>query len=196
MPASRNTCRLRRRNPRHGGAHRAWVIDLLKEKKRSTRAIGKACLIARAIPAELALAEFAREPLLVTREDVAEQVSEPLSPAEHGTSCLLALGFRCIGSYITGMRGLPSNRPVSSNANRNFSHAEADDGLRKIPNMNGAKNSSETGLGVTGRRRPSRPEAYPSEPSPHRRPKFPNGPAGNASQADIEEEGRSKNVHL
>jgi hypothetical protein len=61
-------------------AHQAWVVDLLKEKKRSTWAIGKACLVTRVISPELALAEFGEEDFARAREDVSEDVPEPREP--------------------------------------------------------------------------------------------------------------------
>ena len=72
-------------------AHRAWVVDLLKEKKRSPRAIGKACLVTCVISPELALMEFGEEDFARAREDVAEEApepSEPLGVRELLPSCL------------------------------------------------------------------------------------------------------------
>jgi hypothetical protein len=60
-------------------AHRAWVIDLLKEKPIAW-AIGRAWLINRVISPELALAEFEDEKVASAREYAAEITPEPLDP--------------------------------------------------------------------------------------------------------------------
>ncbi len=61
-------------------AHRAWVVGLLKEKKRSAWAIGNACFVNRVISPELAIAEFGKETIARARKEISEDTPEPSEP--------------------------------------------------------------------------------------------------------------------
>jgi hypothetical protein len=60
-------------------AHRAWIIELLKTK-RSAWALGRAVVVNRVIPPELAKLEYGDEKVAQAREEVTEDTPEPSEP--------------------------------------------------------------------------------------------------------------------
>jgi hypothetical protein len=60
-------------------AHRAWIIELLKTK-RSAWALGRAVVVNRVIPPELAKLEYGEEIVARAGEAVAEEAPDPLEP--------------------------------------------------------------------------------------------------------------------